>query len=65
MKTEKPRVRFCWECGRKLYGNHFIEKEYEGHKRIFHKQCYELLKDVKYLDWRGSPEDNAREFLHE
>ena len=21
--TQKPRVKFCWECGRKLYGNHF------------------------------------------
>lgn len=40
--SEKPRVRFCWECGRKLCGNHFAEAKIEGHFRILHKQC---LKD--------------------
>jgi hypothetical protein len=40
----KPRVRFCFECGRKLRGNHFIEAEVDGHKRIFHKSCIEVMK---------------------
>lgn len=40
MKQEnKPRVRFCWNCGAKLYGNHFKEIEVDGHKRICHKEC--------------------------
>ena len=34
-----PRVRFCFECGKKLRGNHFIETEVDGHKRSFHKMC--------------------------
>ena len=39
----KPRVRFCWDCGRQLRGNHHIEKEVDGHLRILHKACYENL----------------------
>jgi len=38
-KKEKPRVRFCWYCGRKLYGNSFVEKEIDRHVRILHKGC--------------------------
>lgn len=46
--SKKPRVRFCWECGRKLWGNHFVEAEHHGHKRIFHKQCWkDLSKEPK------------------
>lgn len=41
----KPRVRFCWECGRKLRGNYFVEVKFEGHNRIMHKQCW------KWLQW--------------
>lgn len=43
MKT-KPRVKFCWECGQKLWGNHFVEKLVEGHYRILHKQCAKRLE---------------------
>lgn len=39
MEELKPRIRFCWECSRQLWGNHFIELEVEGHKRIMHKSC--------------------------
>jgi hypothetical protein len=35
----KPRVRFCWHCGNKLRGNHFVEVEIEGYPRILHKAC--------------------------
>jgi hypothetical protein len=41
---QKPRVRFCWLCARKLRGNHFTEIEHDGHLRIFHKSCAELAK---------------------
>ena len=39
----KPRVRFCWECGRQLRGNHHVEVEVDGHNRILHKYCYQKL----------------------
>lgn len=39
----KPRVRFCWDCGRQLRGNHHIEVEVDGHLRILHKDCYAKL----------------------
>ena len=38
-KKEKPRVRFCWYCGKKLRANYFSEKVVDRHKRIFHKSC--------------------------
>lgn len=37
--SKKPRVRFCWHCGAKLYGNHYKEEEIDGFKRIVHKTC--------------------------
>lgn len=40
---KKPRVRFCWHCGKKLWGNHHVEKTIDGHRRILHKQCWKLL----------------------
>jgi hypothetical protein len=43
-KPAKPRVRFCWECGRKLRGNHHVEVEIDGAKRILHKKCIEVMK---------------------
>jgi hypothetical protein len=48
VKKKKPRVRFCWECGNKLRGNHFIEKEVEGHMRILHKSCA-MNRDLKAI----------------
>lgn len=41
MSEMKPRVRFCWYCGRQLRGNHFVEVERDGHMRILHKTCAE------------------------
>lgn len=38
-KIKKQRVRFCWECGRNLCGNHHVEIVIDGHSRILHKQC--------------------------
>lgn len=43
MKThKKPRVRWCWSCGRKLWGNHHVEKMIDGHPRILHETCGKL-----------------------
>lgn len=41
------KVKFCWHCGRKLWGNHFKEVLYEGHKRICHKECAKELEKMK------------------
>jgi len=46
MSTEKPRVRFCWECGRKLWGNGHVSAtlKADGHERVMHKGCFEENK---------------------
>lgn len=47
MKPTKSKIRFCWECGRKLQGNYAYEMVWEGHSRIFHKSCAEFLLKSK------------------
>jgi len=44
--SEKHKVKFCWHCGRKLQGNHFVEYVIDGHARILHKQCLRELKSA-------------------
>jgi hypothetical protein len=41
----KPRVKFCWECGRKLWGKNFIELVVGGHPRILHKRCAQNIQN--------------------
>jgi hypothetical protein len=43
---KKPRVRFCWECSKKLYGRHHVEaiRKDDGLPRVLHKFCYEQTK---------------------
>ena len=40
----KRKIKFCWYCGRKLYGNIYATKVVEGYERILHKQCKEFLE---------------------
>ena len=40
----RPRVNFCWLCGRKLWGNKHIETFVDGHIRILHKACHERIE---------------------
>jgi len=47
MKNNKPRVRFCWECSRKLQGNHHVEMVIDGHPRILHKSCAKAYQKTK------------------
>ncbi len=44
---KKPRVRLCWLCGKKLYGNHHTEvtKPEDGHTVIMHKLCAKKYAD--------------------
>lgn len=39
----KPRVSFCWECGRKLSEYGFVERKVDGHLRLFHITCSNRL----------------------
>lgn len=39
------RIRFCWECGRKLYGNQYTTVVAFGFERIVHKACREKTLD--------------------
>lgn len=39
MNQSIPRVRFCWWCGRKLYGRHHVDVEVDGLPRVMHVQC--------------------------
>ena len=38
---KKPRVRFCWFCGKQLWGNHHEEIKMPGfeYSVILHKEC--------------------------
>ncbi len=52
MILKKPRVNYCWICGRKLQGDHHIEapiKEWSGDDvpRILHKSCYKNFQKKK------------------
>lgn len=38
------KVRFCWLCGKKLYGNHSEMLTIDRHFRTLHKTC---AKEVK------------------
>lgn len=40
----KPRVNFCWLCGRKLWGHNHVETFVDGHIRILHKACHAKIE---------------------
>lgn len=42
--TKRPRIRVCWLCSHKLWGNRHIEMVVDNHSRILHKQCAEFLQ---------------------
>lgn len=50
MKDKLP-VKFCWHCGRKLYGNTFILRKVDGFDRTIHKQCDEDLDNEEKKGW--------------
>lgn len=45
----KPRVRFCWDCGKKLYGNHHTVVIMNGYEYILHKSCAKELQRNKWV----------------
>lgn len=44
-KQGNSPVKFCWECGRKLYGNHYALCKFDdGYARVLHKRCAQKLQ---------------------
>ena len=41
---KRIKVRFCWECSRKLQGNHYTIKFIDGARRVLHKTCAKLYE---------------------
>lgn len=39
----KPRLMFCWECSRKLYGTMHAVVIVDDVERIVHKSCAEKM----------------------
>ena len=38
--NEKPRTKFCWDCGKKFMGSHFAVIEFDdGLDSFVHIQC--------------------------
>ena len=52
----KPRVNFCWQCGKKLYGNHHELIVVDGYEKIVHKICAKALKAGYELPAQGGDE---------
>lgn len=42
-------VKFCWECGRKLWGGKGVPIEVDGKDRVVHKSCAEQRKRFGYI----------------
>ena len=40
----KPKTRFCWACMEQLHGNHHKTMIIDGHERILHKKCAEIIQ---------------------
>lgn len=44
MKSVKPKIKFCWECGKKLRGNHHSFLVLKGNVHTLHVSCADQLK---------------------
>ena len=42
----KPKVKFCWECGNKLWGNQHVLKRIDGEVRTLHITCGQLYPEI-------------------
>ena len=48
-KHDKPRVRFCWHCGRQLWGRHHKKILVDGNETIVHEGCVKRIDLPKGL----------------
>lgn len=53
MAKPKMKVRFCWLCGKQLYGNHKELLMVDSHERTFHKACANTVKKGQDFVKRG------------
>jgi hypothetical protein len=50
----KKNVRFCWICGKKLWGNHSETLTIDNHPRTLHKTCAKKVKsEYDFKEDRG------------
>jgi hypothetical protein len=47
-------VRFCWHCGRKLWGNHHALAVIDGHERTLHKGCVDKARADVANGWAST-----------
>lgn len=50
----KPRVRFCWECGKKLRGNHHKVEIINGEECILHISCAKNRTETHEEYYKGN-----------
>lgn len=59
-RAARPRVMFCWLCGKRLRGHSREEREIDGHVRTLHKECSEA-PDLMYYQKVTSQEEDEHE----
>ena len=56
----KLPVRFCWECGRKFWGNQHVRKRIDGEIRYLHVKCGDLYPEIpKFVTVKPTRPDPA------
>ncbi len=55
MEYPKPKLRFCWMCGKQLYGNHHQILTIDDHKRILHVSCANNYMKDNRVPWDEYP----------
>lgn len=55
-KINETKVKFCWECGKRLYQWKIsVKKLIDGHERTLHKNCAKNL-ELGIEGWREEDE---------
>lgn len=54
----KESVKFCWECGHKLWGNKYIKKLIDDNIRVLHIQCGKRYPDNPEIIEGGRENEN-------
>lgn len=58
-QKEKPRLNFCWHCGRKLRASFYREySSDDGHTYIVHAECLDILNG-EIFDHKAKTTDEA------
>jgi len=46
--------KFCWDCGRKINGNHITHRVIDGYIKVLHKNCARELDENGMIEYRLS-----------